>query len=267
MPINEITPSNLKWKNINIGVANLASAQELPDTFDVFNGAGNFICQGTRQMEGKRLYIPDLFEDPPPANLHGAPVPVALGDNVTWSVRDHRLVITDVHHQVYLHGVVPVEAVPPLPINDLPALAAPLSPPIDPTVSSDALRRIGFRDVASWRLDAHGNLMFSDLQPGFDGWRGWNPSLYAHCDGQTVCYLGKSKRLLSKRMDDYRLGLGKDTNYRIHQGIRATLGTGRAVHILGFCPVQYLEWGGFKINLAAGLEDILIDHFQPVWNA
>ena len=30
MPINEITPSNLKWKNINIGVANLALTHELP---------------------------------------------------------------------------------------------------------------------------------------------------------------------------------------------------------------------------------------------
>ena len=186
---------------------------------------------------------------------------------MTWSVRDHSLVITDVHHQVYPQGVVPLEAAPPAPIDDLPALAAPLSSPMDPTVSSDALRRIGFRDVASWQLDAHGNLTFSDLEPGFDGWRGWNPSLYAHCDGQTVCYLGKSKRLLSARMDDYRRGLGVVTNNRIHQGIRATLGAGRAVHILGFCPIHSLEWGGFKINLAAGLEDILIDHFQPVWNA
>lgn len=268
MPTNELTASNLKWKNINIGAANLTLTQELPDTFDVLNGAGNLIGQGTSQMNGKRLSLSSLFADPPPANLPGAPEPLALGDNVTWSIRDQSFVLNDVHHKVAPQRVVPVEAAPVVPIDELPALAAPLAPPIEPTVSADALRRIGFRDVASWQFDTGGNLMFCDLgEPGFDSWRGWVPALYAHCEGQTVCYIGKSTRSLSARMDDYRRGLGDNTNNRIHTSILATLGAGRTVHILGFCPAHSLEWGGFKINLAAGLEDVLINHFQPVWNA
>jgi hypothetical protein len=49
--------------------------------------------------------------------------------------------------------------------------------------------------------------------------------------------------------------------------VRNVIQQGGAVTILGFCPDHHMEWGGFPINLPAALEDILIDHFQPDWNA
>ena len=268
MPINELTASNLKWKNVNIGSANQTLTQELPDSFDVLNGAGKLVGQGTRQMHGRRLHLPGLFEVPPPANLPGAPEPLALGDKISWSIHDRRFVLDTVDHAIIPQRPVVVDVPPIVSTVGVPALPAVIEPPIEPTVSADALRRIGFRDVASWQLDRGGNPTFHDLgEAGYDGWRGWNPTLYAHCDGQTVCYIGKTTRLLSARMDDYRRGLGGRTDNRIHTNILASLNAGRTVHIMGFCPTHSLEWGGFKINLAAGLEDVLIDYFQPVWNA
>jgi hypothetical protein len=67
-------------------------------------------------------------------------------------------------------------------------------------------------------------------------------------------------------MEEYRIGQG-DQNKRINNHIIETINANRAVTILGFNPSHSIQWGRFKINIPAGLEDVMIDYFQPEWNA
>ena len=269
MPQTTLTASNLRWKNINIRQINRHLTQILPVAFDAVTAAGNFIAQGTSQMQGARLALPDLFTNPPPPNLPGAPVPLGLGDCIEWGVQNGHFVVTAIVHPVGNAQAINAVATPAPVILPAPAaIAAFALPPIPPELSTDHLRRVGFRDVASWQLDGTGSLFFDDLNPvGDDDWRRWSPCLYAFCVDQEPYYVGKTKRLLRERMDDYRRGLGDATNARVNVQIKEKLAQGNAVHILGFYPIHCFEWGGFRINLPAGLEDVLIDHFQPEWNA
>jgi hypothetical protein len=56
------------------------------------------------------------------------------------------------------------------------------------------------------------------------------------------------------------------TNQHCHDRIKALLGGGKCIRILVFADLGQLQWGAFPINLAAGLEDSLIEAFQPEWN-
>src|SRR5690606_34493145 len=82
-----------------------------------------------------------------------------------------------------------------------------------------------------------------------------------------VMYVGKTARSIRERFMGYRFpGRGQATNIRCNHRIRAHLDAGDAVRILVLVPTSSLQWGSFALDLAAGLEDSLIRHFQPPWN-
>lgn len=92
-------------------------------------------------------------------------------------------------------------------------------------------------------------------------------ALYAFCDGEKVLYVGKTARSLRKRMGGYcRPGRSQVTNWRCNESIQKALENGRTIDIYAFTPTSLLQYGGFDINLAAGLEDTLILAFNPPWN-
>lgn len=250
MPIITITDSNVKWTNLYIGVQDRHLTQALPNPFRIVNAAGEFICDATLQMDGARLSTPALYAEPPPAHLPLGHNHLRVGDSIHWHIQNGDFVID----QLFAGNA-------PQPANNLPALAVP-------EVSAAALRGLGFHDLAVWEINPHsGLLQYRDIAPPeLVTWGEWKPSLYAHVEQDCVHYIGKTKRPLRRRMEEYRMGQG-DQNNRIHNHIIETIGANRVVTILGFNPSHSIQWGRFKINIPAGLEDVLIDYFQPDWNA
>lgn len=140
--------------------------------------------------------------------------------------------------------------------------------------AADALLEIGFRDVGEWfwaegrrgleyRLDgAHA----AAHRPLLDE----APALYAFVQGERVVYIGKTARTLRDRLSGYRNpGRTQRTNWRCNEKIREEVAAGRPVRIFVFCPspqVALLRFGEFAIDLPAGLENALIEAFEPPWN-
>jgi hypothetical protein len=92
-------------------------------------------------------------------------------------------------------------------------------------------------------------------------------ALYSFVCGDEVKYIGKTTRGISKRFVGYvRPGISQSTNKNCNAAIQALLNNGSEVHIWVYTPTIPLQISGFYINLAAGLEDSLIDKFKPKWN-
>ncbi|WP_051622465.1 GIY-YIG nuclease family protein [Acidocella facilis] len=92
-------------------------------------------------------------------------------------------------------------------------------------------------------------------------------SLYAFIHGDKVEYIGKTARTVRARFAGYQNpARSQRTNCRCNSKIRELLGQGASVRIFVFNPISYLRYGDFEINLAAGLEDALIEAFDPPWN-
>ena len=139
------------------------------------------------------------------------------------------------------------------------------------TTNAADLRALEFLDIASWQ---HGELPGRLAYASDDGREeqfaalSMAPNaLYAFVCGQEVMYIGKTARTLKARFMGYRFpGVSQTTNIRCNQRIRELIDQGQQVRILVLAPTSSLQWGGFALDLAAGLEDSLIRHFQPSWN-
>ena len=92
--------------------------------------------------------------------------------------------------------------------------------------------------------------------------------LYAFVTDEQVLYIGKSNRTLAQRLNGYtNPHPTQNTNIKNHQYIKDLLRQGKAVKILVFAPADdEIIYRGVPLNLAAGLEDGLINVFQPLWN-
>lgn len=91
--------------------------------------------------------------------------------------------------------------------------------------------------------------------------------LYAFATSGEVVYVGKTTMPLSKRMYGYQNpGPTQRTNVAGNAHIAECLRSGRAVEVYALTDGADLEYGGFKVNLAAGLEDTLIGTIRPRWN-
>lgn len=139
---------------------------------------------------------------------------------------------------------------------------------VDEELTVESLYALGFREAAKWR--PHGELLgyvFTQEQAELSAIFDVADALYAFCEGDRVLYIGKTARSLRRRMAGYcRPGSSQATNRRCHDHIRSKLAAGREISILAFAPPGLLQYGGFEINLAAGLEDALIRQFSPPWN-
>lgn len=92
-------------------------------------------------------------------------------------------------------------------------------------------------------------------------------ALYAFCSGDEVLYIGKTTQSLKKRLKGYcKPGSTQTTNRKCHANIKAALAAGKRIDLFAFAPPEDLQFRGFAINLAGGLEDVLIRSFDPPWN-
>ena len=130
--------------------------------------------------------------------------------------------------------------------------------------SLQRLKDIGFRHVGEWKLETDKlRCVLTDCEAEVR-------ILYAfECDGE-ILYIGKSVRSLSKRMYGYQNpGPSQRTNIKANEPnelIQRILGEEKIISIHAFVDTGNLKHGEFRVNLAAGLEDDLIDKLKPVWN-
>ena len=137
--------------------------------------------------------------------------------------------------------------------------------------TAETLLNLGFRDIGSWVLAAREGGLDCHLDgasPEADRLlMGERNSLYAFIHGDEVKYIGKTARTIRGRFAGYQNpGKTQPTNWRCNSKIRELLRQGDSVRILVFNPISHLRYGEFEINLAAGLEDALIEAFDPPWN-
>ncbi len=91
--------------------------------------------------------------------------------------------------------------------------------------------------------------------------------LYAFVSNGDIKYIGKTTQSLKARMLHYQKpGPTQSTNIKNNKNIRMLLEAGEAVDIFVLPDNGLLRYGGFHINLAAGLEDSLISKTSPPWN-
>lgn len=91
--------------------------------------------------------------------------------------------------------------------------------------------------------------------------------LYAFISNGDVRYIGKTTQQLKNRFSGYRNPTKtQSTNINNNANIMALLERQEPVDIFVLPDNGLLNYGGFPINLAAGLEDSLIGHISPPWN-
>jgi hypothetical protein len=92
-------------------------------------------------------------------------------------------------------------------------------------------------------------------------------ALYAFSVNGDLTYIGKTTRTLRARMSGYRYpGPTQSTNIRNNESIRSALSQGKRVEIYVLRDTGLMKFGGFHLNLAAGLEDSLVRDLCPPWN-
>jgi hypothetical protein len=91
--------------------------------------------------------------------------------------------------------------------------------------------------------------------------------LYAFVTSAEVKYVGKTVKTLTQRMAQYRNpAVSQSTNVKNNRYIWEVLRSGASVDILALPDNGLLHFGQFHINLAAGLEDSIIEILKPEWN-
>lgn len=125
--------------------------------------------------------------------------------------------------------------------------------------SLSRLTTIGFVRAGQWILDR--GQICADLEHHSTA----RNVLYAFVIDHKVMYVGKTIRELRRRMGNYRAGT-KSTSTKNRRFILEALALGRAVEIYALPDNGLLNYGGFHVNLAAGLEDSIILRLDPPLN-
>ena len=123
------------------------------------------------------------------------------------------------------------------------------------------LTDIGFHKVGEWKLI--NGVLTLHIDDDFTC-----PNvLYSFIYGQQVFYIGKTTQTLSKRMAGYlNPGLTQSTNIRNNWNLIKLLQYANVVDVYCKGDDGLFKYGAFTINLAAGLEDSLIQEIKPLWN-
>jgi hypothetical protein len=142
----------------------------------------------------------------------------------------------------------------------------------------DQLLRIGFHHVGYWMLDSKRT---GRIQCSLRTAAPYEKTLYAFIVNGDVKYVGKTTRTLAMRMKDYEAGLRErekasrndipsprapSTNARVGRALFTALSGGDMVEIYVLPDVDLHHYGDFHLNLAAGLEDSIIEVMAPAWN-
>jgi len=92
--------------------------------------------------------------------------------------------------------------------------------------------------------------------------------LYAFVVGEEVAYIGKSTRTFKQRMYGYQNpGPSQKTNIKNHDRVVKALDQDETVDVYVFVQEEPVTYKGIPVNLAAGLEDVLIEWLAPSWNS
>ena len=125
------------------------------------------------------------------------------------------------------------------------------------------LLNLGFERTATWHRGLSGKLSCRIAQHADK-----REILYAFVVGEEVTYIGKSTRTLKQRMYGYQNpGPTQRTNIKNHAKIIEALDQGKTVGIYVFVQREPVVYRGIPVNLAAGLEDVLIEWLRPPWNS
>jgi hypothetical protein len=123
------------------------------------------------------------------------------------------------------------------------------------------LSEIGFTVVGGWKLVNDG------IACELNQLAAARNVLYAFAVDDQLMYVGKTVRTLRSRMGAYRSpGPTQSTNIKNNRNIRESLAQGGRVEIYVLPDNGLLHYGGFHVNLAAGLEDSLVRELNPAWN-
>jgi hypothetical protein len=123
------------------------------------------------------------------------------------------------------------------------------------------LFEIGFQRAGRWSLEGE------ELMLQLDELADRPNVLYAFVTGSTVKYVGKTTQSLQRRMFGYQKpNVDQRTNWRNRIAIVELLKRGQQVDILALADTGLLRYGSFHLNLAAGLEDSIIQILKPEWN-
>lgn len=128
--------------------------------------------------------------------------------------------------------------------------------------SAQRLGAMGFVHCGEWYLDG--------VQPRFrlECHAATQNVLYAFIVSGEVTYVGKTTLQLQRRMHGYqRPGPTQSTNIKCNALLGSALQAGKTVEIHVLPDDGLLYYGGFHINLAAGLEDSIIRGIKPSWNS
>lgn len=120
---------------------------------------------------------------------------------------------------------------------------------------------LGFGICGSWTRGDDGTLELTlDNVP--DG----KNVLYAFVVDETVAYIGKTVQGVANRMRGYRNPHAtQTTNVRVNALILDQLET-TTVNIYVWACDGLMTYGGFRLDLAAGLEDSIVHEIKPEWN-
>lgn len=126
---------------------------------------------------------------------------------------------------------------------------------------TERLREMGFVRCGEWQL--HDGKPKCHLLDCADA----RNVLYAFAISGEVVYVGKTIRPLKQRLYGYQNpGPTQSTNIKGNGLIRDALVAGAVVEIYALPDNGLLYYGGFHVNLAAGLEDSLVSTIRPAWN-
>jgi hypothetical protein len=130
------------------------------------------------------------------------------------------------------------------------------------SVSIIKLQEIGFQKAGCW-VQKSENIDF-ELEERFVK---CSPVLYAFIIDGLIKYVGETTKTLQNRMQQYKTPAPtQSTNIKNRENIKKELEFGNSVEIYVFVDSGLLSYGGYKINLARGLEKSIIDDLNPEWN-
>jgi hypothetical protein len=126
---------------------------------------------------------------------------------------------------------------------------------------AERLENMGFKEYGKWEIEDE------KLKCDLSADAAAQNVLYAFISGGEVLYIGKTVRSLKKRMYNYQNpGDTQPTSKRCHKLIHAAAISGKVIKVFALPDNGLLSYGGFHVNLAAGLEDNLIKELKPTWN-
>lgn len=130
------------------------------------------------------------------------------------------------------------------------------------TTSLQRLAEIGFQCCGQWEPTEAGGIRITLNQ-----YASSTNALYAFVSKGEVLYIGKTTQQLRRRLYGYQNPRSSQaTNLRGNAAISAALQIGKLIQVYVLPDHGLLRFGGFHLNLAAGLEDSLINDLRPAWN-